>query len=50
MQTAEQRHDYENLILMCVATDTPTSLKNSSWPAGEQMQSSRTGLSEPLWN
>ena len=33
-----------------VATAVPTSLKNSSWPAGEQMQSILTGFDEALWN
>ena len=31
-----------------VATGTPTSMKNLSCPAGEQMQSMRTGLVEAL--
>ena len=30
--------------VMRVATGTPTSMKNFSCPAGEQMQSMRTGL------
>ena len=29
-------------------TGIPTSLKNSSWPAGEQMQSILTGFNEVL--
>ena len=33
-----------------VATTVPNSLKNSSWPAGEQMQSILTGCEEALWN
>lgn len=33
-----------------VATTVPISLKNSSWPAGEQMQSILTGFDEALWN
>ena len=33
-----------------VATGVPTSLKNSSCPAGEQMQSILTGFDEALWN
>ena len=33
-----------------VATGVPISLKNSSWPAGEQMQSILTGFDEALWN
>ena len=33
-----------------IATGIPTSLKNSSWPAGEQMQSILTGFDEALWN
>jgi len=33
-----------------VATAVPNSLKNSSWPAGEQMQSILTGFDEALWN
>gem|GEM_PF-6358612 len=33
-----------------VATGAPISLKNSSWPAGEQMQSILTGCGEALWN
>jgi hypothetical protein len=33
-----------------VATGTPTSMKNLSFPAGEQIQSKRTGLDEALWN
>jgi hypothetical protein len=33
-----------------VATGIPTSLKNSSWPAGEQMQSILTGFDEAFWN
>ena len=32
------------------ATGVPISLKNSSWPAGEQMQSILTGFDEALWN
>ena len=31
-----------------VATTVPNSLKNSSWPAGEQMQSIVTGFDEAL--
>ena len=31
-----------------VATGTPISMKNFSWPAGEQIQSSRTGSVEVL--
>ena len=33
-----------------VATGAPIALKNSSWPAGEQMQSILTGIDEALWN
>src|ERR1700693_2548966 len=33
-----------------VTTGTPTSMKNLSCPAGEQMQSTRTGPVEVLWN
>ena len=33
-----------------VATTVPTSLKNSSCPAGAQMQSILTGFDEALWN
>jgi hypothetical protein len=33
-----------------VATGIPISLKNCSWPAGEQMQSILTGDDEALWN
>ena len=33
-----------------VATGVPNYLKNSSWPAGEQMQSILTGFDEALWN
>ena len=32
------------------ATGVPTSLKYSSWPAGEQMQSILAGVDEELWN
>jgi hypothetical protein len=33
-----------------VATGTPSSMKKSSWPAGEQMQSILAGRVEELWN
>ena len=33
-----------------VATTVPNSLKNFSWPAGEQMHSILTGFDEALWN
>jgi hypothetical protein len=33
-----------------LATGVPSSLKNSSWPDGEQMQSILTGFEEELWN
>src|ERR1019366_6405039 len=33
-----------------VATGTPTSRKNLSFPAGEQMQIMRAGLEDVLWN
>lgn len=29
---------------------TPTSRKNFSWPAGEQMQIRRAGFEEAFWN
>src|ERR1017187_5832044 len=36
--------------VVLVATFTPSSMKKFSWPAGEQMQSSRAALEELLWN
>jgi hypothetical protein len=33
-----------------VATGTPISMKNSSWPTGEQMQSILAGRVNELWN
>jgi hypothetical protein len=33
-----------------VATGVPNSLKNSSYPASEQMQSILTGFDKVLWN
>src|SRR5208282_920403 len=33
-----------------VETGTPSSMKNSSWPAGEQMQSILAGRMDELWN
>jgi len=33
-----------------VATGMPTSIKNLSCPAGEQMQTRRAGSEEALWN
>ena len=33
-----------------VATEEPTSAKKFSWPAGEQIQSMRTGCEPELWN